>query len=87
MDLPIIAATGAMSSGAYVEYMIDYLTTALDDVDTELDSYVANKTVTDWYYRWEEILADTTTRVSTLESNMSKIKAQLRMLKVVVDNL
>ena len=87
MTIPAMGPSGAMASGAYVDYMIGYMQTALTGLEAEVETYVADKTVTDWYDKWTEILDDTEARITTLNSDISKIKAQILMLTNAIDAL
>ncbi len=87
MTIPTMGPSGAMASGEYVDYMIGYMQTALTGLEVEVERYVADKTVTDWYNKWIEVLDDTETRVTTLNSDISKIKAQILMLTNAINAL
>ena len=87
MSIPTIAPTGALASGAYIDYMIGYFNTALDGLDTQLETYVVEKTIADWDDKWDQIIDDIESRVTILGSNISTIKSQILMLRNAVDAL
>ncbi len=87
MSIPIIAPTGALASGAYIDYMIGYFNTAFDGLDTQLSAYVVDNTITDWDDKWDQIIDDIEVRVTTLESSISTIQSQILMLKNAVSAL
>lgn len=87
MSLPPILPTGAMASGDYVDYMMGYLNTALDSVDSQLDSYVGAVQVEDWGNQWGRTTKDINTIVTTLESDVSKLNQQIRMASDAIAKL
>lgn len=87
MTIPTITATGSMASGAYVEYMADYLTACLTTLETQVKDYVVDQTITDWYDKWDEILGDVSSKVTTLNSNIDTIQAQIMMIKNALTQL
>ena len=87
MALPPMSPTGALASGDYVEYMISYDNTAEDYLANELNYYVTQSTLTDWYTLWDRILDDASMRVTTLESAVSKLKSQVWMVKDAIGKL
>lgn len=87
MSLPTISPTGALASGDYVEYMISYMDGAITSLDTQLATYLGDKTTTDWYSKWDEILDDIDAKVTTLNSDIAKIQTQITMAKNAADAL
>lgn len=87
MTLPPIEPTGAMSSGDYVTYMMGYNELAEDSFIGVSDHYITKSTIDDWYVLWERILNDTGGKVTTLESAMAKLKAQVGMVKDAINKL
>ena len=87
MTIPTIAATGAIASGAYATYMEDYLDQCLISLEAEIKNYVADKTITDWYARFDDVLDDMGTKVTTLETSIDTVKAQIMMIKDALTRL
>lgn len=87
MTLPPISPTGALASGDYVDYMIYYDNLAEDELASELDGYVTQSTIDDWHNLWDRILADTSTKVTTLEVAVSKLKSQTMMVKDAISKM
>ena len=87
MTIPTIAATGSMASGVYTAYMEDYLSACLDTLETQIKSYTVDKTITDWYNQWDTILDDVGTNVTTLNTNIDTIQAQIMMIKDALTRL
>ena len=81
MTIPTITATGSMASGAYATYMEDYLDACLISLEAEIENYVADKTVTDWYNKWVDILDDMETKVTTLNTDIDTVQRQILMIK------
>lgn len=87
MSLPPILPTGAMASGDYVIYMLDYINTAMDSVTSSLKDYFGNSTIQDWSNQWTRTSNDIATIVTTLEDDVSKMKAQTQMVDDAIDKL
>jgi len=79
--LPTMVPTGAMSSGVYTDYMISYLNDAMDDVYDYLAKYWGVNTIDGWSSKWTTIISDTSSEVTTLTSDISKIKQQIQLIK------
>ena len=80
MSLPPILPTGAMSSGVYVDYMIGYLNTSLDSMDSQLDNYVGETQISDWGNQWDRTVGKVDTIVTALENSVNKLKPQVQMV-------
>ena len=87
MTIPTITATGSMASGAYATYMEDYLDACLISLEAEIKTYIADKTVTDWYSKFDDILDDMTTKVTTLNTNIDTVQRQIIMIKDALTKL
>ena len=87
MTIPTITATGSMASGAYATYMEDYLAACLTTLEAEVKNYIVDKTVTDWYAKWDDILDDMDTKVTTLNTNIDTIQRQIIMIKDALNRL
>lgn len=87
MSLPDILPTGAMSSGVYVDYMLGYIDTACDYVSTALDSYWGDSTIDGWYDKWDRITDDIDADITVLNSSLTTIKAQIRMIDDAINKL
>jgi hypothetical protein len=81
MSLPPIDPTGAMASGAYVDYMIGYNNAAADYLIEEMTHYVTSSTMGEWNAKWGRILGDVSSEVAALESSVSKLINQARMVE------
>ncbi len=87
MTIPAVGPTGAMASGAYVTYMIDYFLTALTSLETQLDTYLVNKTTTDWDSKWDQLMDDVETKTVELNADVSGVQSQIMMVRNAVDAL
>lgn len=87
MSLPPIYPTGAMASGDYVDYMISYLSPAMDSESTQLIAYSADITLDDWYGKWTRITTDLNSQLSILEDEVSKLKAKINMSRDAINKL
>lgn len=87
MSLPDILPTGAMSSGVYTDYMITYLDTALESILDQLDDYVGSVKLEDWYAMWTRTVTDINTKITTLSSDVSKLKSQCSMVRDAIDKM
>lgn len=87
MSLPTISPTGAMSSDDYLTYMIAYLDGSLTILKSDIDSYLVDQTATDWYNKWDTILDDLTLKITTLNTDINTVKAQITMLNNAIDAL
>lgn len=87
MYLPPIQPTGAMASGEYVDYMLTYLDAAMDDVTDALSSYVGSYTLESWEDQWDRTINDLTTKVTDLQTAVSKLKMQTIMARNAINNL
>ena len=81
MTLQTISPTGALSSGDYVTYMLTYLPDAITDLSSQVSNYIPDQVATDWYNRWDEVLDGISTRITTLNSDISEIQSQVMMLR------
>lgn len=87
MYLPPIQPTGAMASGEYVEYMLTYLDSAIDDISDGLAYYVGSYTLDSWDDQWDRTINDLTTKVTDLQTAVSKLKMQAIMARNAINNL
>ncbi len=87
MTLPVILPTGALASGAYVDYMLGYLNTAMDDIADQLNDYSANNIIEDWDTQWDRTVDDITTITTTLSTDISTLKQQIRMAQDAINKL
>ena len=87
MTLPSIAATGVMSSGDYVTYMISYLDNATTVLSKEMENYASDQNITDWYTKWAEIINDANSDMTILNDDISMIQSQLRMMQDAISRL
>lgn len=87
MSLPDILPTGALASGAYVDYMLDYLDGACDSVTDELDTYWGKSTLEGWNTQWTKTKNDIDLDVTDLNTAIATIKAQIRMVDDALNRL
>jgi hypothetical protein len=87
MSLPPIDPTGAMSSGDYVSYMLNYNNKACDSLMDQMSHYHTQDTINDWNAKWITILEDVSADVTIQETAMSKMKSQTVMLGNAIDAL
>jgi hypothetical protein len=87
MGLPVMLPTGALASGAYVDYMITYNNNAADAIEEELVDYRSQSTMEDWDDKWNQLLGDVSTDVTTLETAVNKLKIQVRMVQDAINKL
>jgi len=87
MAYPPVGPTGAMASGDYVDYMIQYNNGYADYILDELNDYVTTSTVYEWGSMWNRILKDTSKQVTTLEAAVAKLKSQAYMAKDAISKL
>jgi hypothetical protein len=80
MALPPIAPTGAMASGEYVDYMMQYNSDAETYIEGELPKYMTASTMADWDNKWNRILADVASEVVVLGAAVQKMSSQVRMI-------
>jgi len=80
--LPPIAPTGAMASGEYTDYMIEYDNSAEDVIADNLTEAGTLQTMENWYKLWVRILGEVDTRITKIESSVSAMKQQI----VVIDS-
>ena len=79
-DLPPIDPTGAMSPEVYTEYMIGYNNLAEDVIADNLTEASAMKTMEDWYLLWGRILGEVDSRITTIESEVTKLYRQIKVI-------
>lgn len=87
MSMPDILPTGAMSSGIYVDYMIGYLDEACDSVIDDLGNYWGTYTMGEWSSQWARMTDDVDVDITDLNSEIVKIKAQVRMIDDAVGKI
>lgn len=87
MTLPVISPTGAMASGAYVDYMLGYVNSAETSIDTDLALYWGDHSIDDWYSQWKRITSDLSADLTTMDTDLTKIKAQIRMVSDAISKL
>ena len=80
MGLPSIQPTGAMSSGTYVEYMINYLSDASGSLKKDLDGYWGQATMTDWSDQWTRITNDLSKTLVSLQKDINIMNTQLQII-------
>jgi hypothetical protein len=79
MSLPPILPTGAMASGDYVQYMVGYLNSACDSIETQMDTYWGASSIQDWGNLWTRIATDLQVTMNGLSTDVNTLKAQIRM--------
>ena len=87
MSLPPIDPTGAMSSGSYVDYMIEYLNTAMDSEATQLEAYLGGQVLDSWSSQWVRQVADLSAEVVALNVRVNKLRAQASMATDAITKL
>jgi len=87
MALTSISPTGAMSSGNYVDYMISYLNTAIDDEVDQLDAYLSAQVLDAWHLQWDRQVTDLSADVVALSTRVNKLRAQANMARDAINKL
>lgn len=86
-DLPPIAPTGAMASGDYVDYMIGYDSLAEDVISDNLTEVSTTKIMEDWYKLWGRVLGEVSTRITAIETSLTTLNQQIRVIDSKVKSL
>jgi hypothetical protein len=87
MTLPTMLPTGAMSSGDYVDYMLTYLDSAIDDESDELDSYLSLEVFDGWHDQWDRQITDLNAEIVALSARVNKLKAKASMVRNAINEL
>lgn len=87
MALLPISPTGALSSGDYVSYMIDYLDGAMDDVSDGLVVYLGASQRDGWDDLWDRQVRDLTADIVDLSTRIGKIGPKVRMVSDAISKL
>jgi len=87
MTLPTISPTGTMASGIYVDYMMGYCENAIDSLADQAKTYPANLTMSSWDTTWADVLTNTESKMTTLESNINTLRAQITMTEIAVSGI
>jgi uncharacterized protein YukE len=87
MSLPPISPTGAMASGDYVDYMVEYLNYAMDSELDQLEYYLSGQVFDAWGVQWDRQITDLNSAVVALSSRINKLSAQARMATDAINKL
>lgn len=87
MSMPPISPTGAMASGEYTDYMMTYLSSAIDYVDDQLSAYLGEETLGEWESRWNVSILDVNTMITDINNRVGKLTAQSRAAKDGISKL
>lgn len=85
MSLLPILPTGAMASGEYTDYMIGYLGNAMEDFADQLEDYLASVKAEDWYNKWSRTSTDINSKVTALNTDVTKLKNQCKVAQDIIN--
>ena len=85
MSLPTMQPTGAMASGDYVDYMISYLNTAMEEEMDQLDQYLSNQVFEAWSAQWTRQITELSADVVALSTRVNKLRAQASMARDAIN--
>ena len=81
MNFPVISPTGALASGAYTTYMIQYDGELASYIQQQLGGYYTEDTINDWSALWDRTMYDIQQQVTDLSNCISSVQAKITMIQ------